>query len=475
MSMMTLDARHNIRRARGHPRLIRVVVALLMIALITAAWSPPLSVDPASAAGVLPAGLPSRVMLGVSSSPDRIDWMRDSGVLWDLRYQYLAGGVNTGGGWVTWNDDGDFALYYMQDSARHGYVPVLTYYQLLQSRPAAGGNEAEKLYSNLNNAATMRAYFDDFLLLMHKARAFGKPVIVHVEPDLFGFMHQRVAGGTNAASSIPAKVAGSGHPEAAGLPDTFQGFNLALLRMRDRHAPSVIMAAHVSHWSNGVDIGTDRSTNLNVAAIGQRTAAFHNSAGIAGNPGGIRGYDLIFFDPSDRDAAYTQHVWRDGGARWWDASNRTFPNFARYAQYVAAVTQGTGRRALLWQVPIGNTHFRTMNNTDGHYQDNRVEYFLGGYPGDGHLAQFANAGVIGILFGSGGAGATTYEDAKGDGITNPDPINGNTAESRYADDDGGYLRIMAGRYYQQGALAIGGSAPQPFTVKQRRYLPLVRR
>jgi hypothetical protein len=36
-------------------------------------------------------------------------------------------------------------------------IPVLTYYQLLQSRSAVGGSELERDLSNLRNPATMRA------------------------------------------------------------------------------------------------------------------------------------------------------------------------------------------------------------------------------------------------------------------------------------------------------------------------------
>src|SRR5438270_1194084 len=54
-----------------------------------------------SAAGTLPAGLPPTFWLGVASPPDGLSWMTGSGVAWDARYQYLAGGVNTGNGWST--------------------------------------------------------------------------------------------------------------------------------------------------------------------------------------------------------------------------------------------------------------------------------------------------------------------------------------------------------------------------------------
>ena len=41
-----------------------------------------------------------------------------------FRYQYLAGGVNTGGGWANWNANGQFVTYYIQ--AASNVIPVFS-------------------------------------------------------------------------------------------------------------------------------------------------------------------------------------------------------------------------------------------------------------------------------------------------------------------------------------------------------------
>ena len=123
-----------------------------------------------------------------------------------------------------------------------------------------------------------------------------------------------------------------------------------------------------------------------------------------------------------------------------------------YRTFIARLVERTGKRAMLWQVPLGNTLYCSENNTWGHYQDNRVQYWLGDRQ---HLVDYANAGVIAILFGSGASGNSTYRDEMGDGITNPAPINGNNLQAQYADDDGGYLRLKGAEYYQQGAIPLG--------------------
>ena len=104
-----------------------------------------------------------------------------------------------------------------------------------------------------------------------------------------------------------------------------------------------------------------------------------------------------------------------------------------------------------WQIPLGNTVMRSMNNTWDHFQDNRVQWILGSRA---HLRAYAAAGFIGFMFGRGADGATCACDAAKDGVTNPAPINGNTRVATSADDDGGLFKSLARSYYAQHALAL---------------------
>jgi hypothetical protein len=397
---------------------------------------------------------------------DNITWLKNSGTPWDACYQYLAGGANTGNGWAHWNEGGYFATKYLNEADAAGFLPVFTYYQLLQSNPHQGSTEEAQDFSNLNNPATMAAYYADFKLLMQKCGAFGKTAIVHVEPDLWAYLQNHRAGGSDNAATVPASVASSGFAEAAGLPNSAAGFAACLVRLRDRYAPNVLLAHHASAWATGVDLGSDTRTTLDVAAHARKVANFLNSLG--------PGWDLYFYDPLDRDAGFYEFVYGDGGARWWDESDTPsrFPNFVRIRQWLAALGQYQSKRCLLWQVPVGNYYFSACNNTEGHYEDNRAQYFLEGYPTNPHLRQWADAGVIGILFGRGAGGPTTYGDAKQDGVTNParfvnpgtrrSPTNlGHT--STHPDDDGGYLRLRVRAYYAAGPVSLsgGGSTPPP--------------
>lgn len=400
--------------------------------------------------------MPGHFSFGMMDSPGGqtyLNGMRsNNGTAWDFRYQYLSGGAGTG--WSTWNTPaGQFATYYMNDSGNNGYIPSFVYYNMLQSNGPSGGSESGTDLAHLSSTSTMNAYYSDWALLMQKIGAYGKPALVVVEPDLWGFIQQAAqAKGSSSAASISASVASSGYPAAQGYPNTAQGYAWALLHIRDLYAHNAILTLHASAWGSGTDIASNTSSSVNAAAIGTQTAQFLNTAGLTGNPSGVSTFDLISNDIADHDSGQS--------GIWWDRNNVTFPNFTRYLQFANALSNGTGRRVVMWQVPAGNQYFDTQNNSAGHTQDNKAEYIIS------HIADFANAGVVSVLFGPGNGG-TYAQDVQNDGVTNPAPINTyecngcNNHTSSYADDDGGYLRLFLGQYYKSGGYALSGGSPAP--------------
>jgi len=162
------------------------------VATLTVLLSLPCA-GPARAQAPLPSGWPARLELGMADSPGGAAALKATAPF-GFRYQYLAGGANTGSGWATWNSIGDFARFYIQDSIANGIVPVFTYYMLLQSLPGGGG-ESDAVFTNLNNTATMTAYYNDLRQFFQKAAAFpSQKVVLHVEPDFWGYMEQRASG-----------------------------------------------------------------------------------------------------------------------------------------------------------------------------------------------------------------------------------------------------------------------------------------
>ena len=357
-----------------------------------------------------PAHWPHTLQIGVADGPGGAAALRRAAPF-GFRYQYLAGGVNTGSGWSTWNPNGTFASMYAQDSWAHGVMPVFTYYMLLQSKPG-GGDEAHADLTNLRNSSTMSAYWADVKLLFSRVRG-SKPVVVHVEPDLWGYLEQ--AGDAGLASS----------------------FAQQWVKLRDSAAPNVILAYHMSGWGTKHDIVYEDPPDATVRAYAAQSASFYRSLHAH--------FDLSFEDFSDRDAGF--YAKQSGNPRTWF----TPADFRRHLLYAQTFIRLAGLRMVAWQIPLGNTVMRSMNNTWDHFQDNRVQWILGSRA---HLRAYAAAGFIGFMFGRGADGATCACDAAKDGVTNPAPINGNTRIATSADDDGGLFKSLARSYYAHHALPL---------------------
>jgi hypothetical protein len=315
---------------------------------------------------LIPAGWPHHLLLGVADSPGDAHHLAVTTHV-DARYQYLSGGANTGHGWATWNPDGTFASRYVRESIAAHEIPVFSYYQLLQSAPSRGSDELGRDLSNLRDPATMRAYWSDYrLALVRVAAAAGRHlVVIHVEPDLWGYLEQ-----AHAVSLARA-------------------FAHRLIALRDQLAPHVLLAWHLSVWGTDVDPTSAKPSLAQMRLLADRSAAFYASLRAR--------FDLVFNDVTDRDAGYYQHV--EGNPHtWWGPAD-----FARLNAYLGRFTARTGTAVVLWQLPLGDTH---LPDTWGRYRDNRLQWWLS-HPAGPHLQATRAAGVIGLLFGGGATGTTS--------------------------------------------------------------------
>jgi hypothetical protein len=320
--------------------------------------------------------------------------------------------------------------------------------------------------THLNDPKLMAAYFTDFATLMKRlgpnssdgVRGFGGTVVVHVEPDLSGYAEQAALnpggcyhycrGVGNDPALVEAAVARTGLRAVASYPDTYGGFNSALLHLRDQYAPNVLLAFHMSPWATGKDISRSSDPDLDAAAAGAEAGAFAADSGVARASSRTSIYDLVFTDVADRDAQVS-------GA-WWDPTNRKFPNFARWEMYVSSGSAIFKKPVVAWQVPFGNEWFRTENGSYDHTRDNRIEYLFS------HPDELVRSGIVAVIYGRGQGGSTTNSDSAGDGVTNPPPVcsseqtirSCSTHMSIWPDDDGGYLRIHAAAYYAHPTLLV---------------------
>src|SRR3954469_24675241 len=133
----------------------------------------------------LPATATAKIGIGLTDGPGGAAKLAPL----EYRYQYLAAG------WQTWNPNGTFASMYARESFKAHITPVFTLYTIRQSLPGRDvGDEARADLGNLRNVATMRDWYANARLLFKRAGAFKKRrVIVHVEPDLWGYVQQAAA------------------------------------------------------------------------------------------------------------------------------------------------------------------------------------------------------------------------------------------------------------------------------------------
>jgi hypothetical protein len=399
-------------RGQQEQRLLRAArrqVAALLVA-ICCAGSAGAAVD--STLPQLPKRWPRTLQLGVTDGPGGAAALRRVAPF-GFRYQYLAGGVDTGNGWTTWNPDGTFASLYARESWAQGSIPVFSYYMLLQSKPDLGDEQKTDL-AHIRDPALMAAYWNDVRLLFQRIRG-TKTAVVHVEPDLWGYLEQ--AGETARAAA----------------------FAQQWVRLRDELAPNVLLAYHMSGWGTNHDVVYEDPSDATVRAYATRSAAFYRSLHAR--------FDIAFEDFSDRDSGFYAKI--RGNPKLWF----TPADFHRHLLYGQTFVKLAHVRMVAWQIPLGNTKMRALDNTWDHFQDNRVEWLLDDAT-RAHLRAYVAAGYSGFMFGRGADGATCACDAAKDGVTNPAPIDGNTRASLSADDDGGFFKDRARAYYRRGALRL---------------------
>jgi hypothetical protein len=390
-----------------------------------------------SAPGAIPGGLPRHLMVGLDEGPGQT-WMAQSGVPWDARYTYFTKGWVCNWGWDK-ACSGSWGLSYLKEGGSKGYLPTVAYY-VMNGEP--GGGEGQFL-AKVQTPATMADYFGDFKVMMQVAKQYGKPVLIVLEPDGWGYLESQSGANPNAY----AAVAASGVPELAGLPNTVAGFGMAFLQLRKAiGATNAILTVHVSAWADGNDVAY-----FDVAdALGPHVDTvykFLSPLGLGANQTGTT-FDLLSGDPLDRDSDYYALV--ENQNRWWDASDTATiytKSFNRYAAWLQLWNQKAGKRWVLWQIPLGNSNHLDVCNNGGSrqgYKDNRAEYFFAGAPsGDTrHLVSWAQDGVIGLLFGAGAGCQSSFQnDVYSDGQL--------------------FMKSRVGAFYAGGGLPLGGTGPAP--------------
>jgi hypothetical protein len=429
----------------------RVTAAAIILSLLTGAtmWRGSTAEDdPAKARRqkILRDRLLDHFMWGI---PAPVDWMKETsaknGAHWDIRDAYISGGAGDPEDpwWIKYGAaDG-----MLKEGANLNCVVWYTWYALAQSAPAHYlPGPAQATPANAKIPATMKAYFTNFKRLLQICAKHPETIVViQIEPD--EWCHLLISGGMD-PNKVDVKVGNCGLDELSGLPDNEFGWAAAFAKLRDTYAPmNVLLACNPSGWDWQGSMSGKKMGALFKALCAER-------------------YELATFETADRDkgASGQKPPYADKIAITGSLEN--------HIKWISEFHQASGLYVVVWQVAMGNTFYKTCNNTPGHECDNLSQLLLEDYPKNPTIGRYVQAGCCGWLYQGGQGESTAAWDAKKDGVTNPDAIPGNAGNvSECADDDGGYIRLRVGNYYQQPFPILGKSSAPVASAKPVAEIP----
>ncbi|MDB6082888.1 MAG: hypothetical protein JWN43_769 [Gammaproteobacteria bacterium] len=249
-------------------------------------------------------------------------------------------------------------------------------------------NDGDGNLSVLNNAAFMKTYWARAKLLFQDIGAYGKPALVNLEPDFWGYVERHAPGSD--PSNMTAMV--TVNPDCASLQNNVRGVAGCLIAMARKYAPKAYVGFPPSDWGG--------NTPADVVD-------FMNDLG-------AQNADFIVAETLDRDAGCFEaspqppECVRTGSGWYWDETNKTHPNFHDHLAVVGAYHAGIGNLPVIWwQIPEG-VPSTIRGGSPYHYRDNRMHYFLT------HPSELVAVGGLGVVFGTGENHQTTITTDAGE-------------------------------------------------------------
>jgi hypothetical protein len=261
-------------------------------------------------------------------------------------------------GWAT---EGKSATW---QNAAHPYMTLFTYYVMA---PFVGGFGDVSLAA-MNDAAKMKRYLNDWRFLL---QSWGNDrAMVQIEPDLWGLVR-----GTNKNPHlVPVKVQAANPTDCAYHENSAAGLGRCMIAMARKYAPNMLVGLHASSWHHQ-DVGDGAEVGKFMLELG------------AGES------DFVTIDVADRDAGWSKKV--ENKDFFWNDQR-----FATFMTWSKEMAETIGKPNVLWQVPLGNWQ---QNNTDFHWQDNKVDYIFS------NIDKVADAHIAAVLFGAGETVQTSPE------------------------------------------------------------------
>jgi hypothetical protein len=250
-----------------------------------------------------------------------------------------------------------------------GAIPMYTLYQMATN---GDGN-----LGDLTDSAFMTRYWSNVRLMYQQIAAYGKPVLVNLEPDFWGYAERYSNEDPSALAALVTINA-----DCASLSNDIVGVAGCLLKMGRQYAPKAFIGFPPSEWFEA-----------------EHVVSFMQAVGAAKA-------DFIVMQTLDNDAGCFEAIpqpsecVRSGTGWYWDETNQTTPNFSQHLAMVEQYHDALGELPVLWwQTPMG-VPSSTPGGTLGHYRDNREDYFLK------HPSELTAVGGLGVVF-SGGSTQTT--------------------------------------------------------------------
>lgn len=325
----------------------------------------------AQRAGVLAErwGKPRRLLVGLGTTT--VAAIQAQSLLPDIYDQYLVG-VGTDS-WPTWNSPaGAYVAIVAANADKLGAVPMFTLYQMAT---LGDGN-----LSGLGSTSFMQGYWDNVRLMYQQLNAYGKPALVNLEPDFWGYANRAVSDPAQHFAHV-ADV----NPDCATLPNTVAGMGECLVSMARALAPNAYVGFPPSLFPS---LPTEETTYL--IGVGAAKA------------------DFVVMQTLDRDAGCFEASYTDGDAActrlstlpyYWDSSNATEPSFTSHFAVARRFFDGLQVPVLWWQTPLG-VPSATPGGSAYAFRDNRADYFLN------HPQELVAAGGVGVVFSAGQARQT---------------------------------------------------------------------
>ena len=315
-------------------------------------------------------GKPSRLLIGLGTV--EVSTVQAQSLKVDIYDQYLSGV-----GPASWPSYASPAGAYVQVIARDaealGAVPMYTLYQMA----ARGDGDL----SGLQDYVFMQQYWSNVRLLFTQLGTYGKPALVNLEPDFWGYAQRSSRDPTQLFAHVSLTSIDCPH-----LGDEIQGVAGCLMLMARKYAPNAFVGFPPSFFADLLATEPDY-----MKSIGADKA------------------DFVVKQTLDRDIGCIEAAYVPAGcvratdAKLWDTNNLTSPNFKEHFASARGYFEALGLPLIWWQTPLG-VPSATPGGTPGAFRDNRASYFLT------HGNEMVAAGGMGVVFSTGPEQTTISTD-----------------------------------------------------------------